>query len=60
MKRKKWRKKTSSGRTRSELQCSLPYQYSRVVLVGEGNCFLPVNKEEGEKQEKEVEEENQG
>ena len=62
MKRRKWRRRTSSRRmrTRSKLQCSLPWPCSRVVLVGQGNCFFPVN-EEGEKQEKEeeeVEEEN--
>ena len=43
-------------RRRSQLQCSLPQQCSRVVLMGQGNCFFPVNKEEEE--EEKVEEEN--
>ena len=49
--RRKWR------RRRLQLQCHLPQQCSRDVLVGQGNCFFPVHKE-GEK-EKEKEEEGE-
>ena len=61
---KKEEEKEEEGRRwRSELQCSLLYQCSRVVLVGQGNCFFPVNNEEKvekgkeEKEEREEEEE---
>ena len=39
---------SSRRRTRLELQCNLPYQCSRVVLVDQSNCFFPVNEEEEE------------
>ena len=32
--------------------CSLPYQCSRVVLVGQSNCFFPVNYEKMEEKVK--------
>ena len=47
--RRRWRRRTR--RRRSQLQCNLPQQWNRVVLVGQGNCFFPVNKEEKEKGE---------
>ena len=43
--------RTSSRRTRLELQLNLPYQCSRVALVDQSNCFFPVNKEEEEEEE---------
>ena len=46
-------------RWRSELQCSLLYQCSRVVLIGQGNCFFPVNNEKMEEKGKEEEEEEE-
>ena len=53
--RRNWR------RRRLQLQCHLPQQCSRDVLVGQGNYFFPVLKEgEKEKEEKEeVEEEEE-
>ena len=47
---------TSSRSRRSELQRSVPQQCSRVVHVGQGNCFFPVNEEEKEEEEEEQEE----
>ena len=46
----RWRKRTSRRRrTRSELQCSLLQQCSRVVLVAKAIVlFFPVNEEEEE------------
>ena len=44
---------SSRRRTRLELQCKLPYQCSRVVLVDQSNCFFPVNEEEEEEEEEE-------
>ena len=41
---------------RSELQCNLPYQCSKVVLVDQSNCVFPVNEEEKEEEQKEKEE----
>ena len=49
--------RTSSRRTRLELQLNLPYQYSRVALVHQNNCFFPVNKEEEEEENKQQEQE---
>ena len=49
--------RTSTRRTRAELQCNLPYQCSRVALVDQSNCFFPVSKEEKEEEEEEEEEE---
>ena len=40
----------------SKLQCKLPQQWSRVVLMTKGNCFFPVNKEEEKEKEEEAEE----
>ena len=48
---------TSSRRTRLELQLNLPYQYSRVALVHQNNCFFPVNKEEEKEENKQQEQE---
>ena len=48
--RKRWK-----GNRRLQLQCHLPQQCSRVVLVCQGNCFFPLHKE-GEKEEEEEEE----
>ena len=48
--------RTSSRRTRLELQCNLSYQCSRVVFVDQSNCFFPVNEEEKEEEEEEEEE----
>ena len=49
---KRRRRRRRRRRRMSELQCSLPQQCSRVVLVGQGSCFFPVNKvEKGEKEE---------
>ena len=42
---------SSRRRMRLELQCNLPYQCSRVVLVDQSNCFFPVNEEEIEEEE---------
>ena len=51
--------RTSSRRwTRLELQCNLPYQCRKVVLVDQSNCFFPVNEEKEKEQEEEEEEEN--
>ena len=51
--------RTSSRRkTRLELQCNLPYQCSRVVLMDQSNCFFPVNEKEEEEEEEEEEDEN--
>ena len=47
--------RTSYRRTRLELQCNLPYQCSKVVLVDQSNCLFPVNEEE---EEEVVEDEN--
>ena len=44
---------SSRRRTRLELQCNLPCQCSRVVLVDQSNCIFPVNEEEEEKMEDE-------
>ena len=46
---------SSRRRTRLELQCNLPYQCSRVLLMDQSNCFFPVNEKE---EEDEVEDEN--
>ena len=48
--------RTSSRRTRLELQLNLPYQCSRVALVDQSNCFFPVNKEEEENKQQELKE----
>ena len=40
----------------SEQQCSLTQQWDIVVLVGQGNCFFPVNEEEEEEKKEKVEE----
>ena len=53
--RRKRRRKRSRRKRGSKLQCKLPQQWSRVVLVTKGNCFIPVNKEE-EKEKEEAEE----
>ena len=48
----RWRRRRTSRRrrTRSELQCSLLQQCSRVVLVAKAIVlFFPVNKEEDER-----------
>ena len=42
-------------RSRLQLQCHHPQQCSRVVLVGQGNCFFPVHKD-GEKEKEEEDE----
>ena len=47
---------SSRRRMRSELQCNLPYQCSKVVLVDQSNCLFPVNEEEKEEEQKEKEE----
>ena len=45
--------RTSSRRTRLELQCNLPYQCSKVVLVDQSNCSEK-EKEEEEEEEEEI------
>ena len=50
---------SSRRRTRLELQCNLPYQCSKVVLVDQSNCLFPVNEEEKEDEEEEEEENKQ-
>ena len=47
-------------RRKSQLQCSLPQQCTRVVLMVQGNCLFPVNKEEKEQEEEEGGEEGGG
>ena len=47
---------SSRRRTRLELQCNLPYQCSKVVLVDQSNCLFPVNEEEKEEEQEEKEE----
>ena len=49
--------RTSSRRTRLELQLNLPYQCSRVALVDQSNCFFSVNEEEENKQQEQEEDE---
>ena len=49
--------RTSSRRTRLELQLNYPYQCSRVALVDQSNCFFSVNKEEEEEENKQQEQE---
>ena len=49
---RRWRRRKRRRRRRPRLQCSLPQQCSRVVLVGQGICFFPLYKEE-EKEEEE-------
>ena len=48
--------RTSSRRTRLEVQCNLPDQCSRVVFMDQSNCFFPVNEEEEENKQQEQEE----
>ena len=61
MRRRIWwrlrRMRTSSRRTRLELQLNLPYQCSRVALVDQSNCFFSVNEEEENKQQEQEEDE---
>ena len=53
--RKRWTRR-KRRRRRLQLQCHHLQQCSRVVLVGQGNCFFPVHKDR--EKEKEEEEEN--
>ena len=46
----------SRRRMRLELQCNLPYQCSRVVLVDQSNCYFPVNDDDEEEEEEKEEE----
>ena len=55
--KKRRRRRRRRRRGRSQLQCSLLQQCSRVVFVSQGNCFFPVNKE-GEEEEEKVEAKN--
>ena len=50
---------SSRRRTRLELQCKLLYQFRRVVLVDQSNCYFPVNDEEEEEEEEEEEKEEE-
>ena len=56
MRRRRRTSSRSRRRTGSELQCSLKPQWNMVVLVGQDNCFLPVEEEEGEDENKQQEE----
>ena len=48
--RKRWTRR-QRRRRRLHLQCHLPQQCSRVVLMDQGNCFFPVHKEGGKEEE---------
>ena len=57
--RRKRRKRRGRRRRGSKLQCKLPQQCGRVVIVTKAIVFSPVNnEEEKEMEDKETEEEN--